>query len=464
MTTSFLLDFAGTDYATLAGTDADLIVYESAVTSATPWAPLSTAELQALEDQGRTVIGYVNTSVTDHLRAYWNDAWVAWTDPAEKDVGTIQPGAPDWLQNWTVQVDFYWQHAGYDAYLVDYADSAWQDIVIAQAEAVVSAGYDGVFLDDVGRYLEAGWATGTYDASWAVTMIELVIDVAAAVRVIDPDAYVAVNSGINLVWDAGLTPTDPLWLDYLDAIDGVLVENQYINEGPEDGAQVQDALSVAVDRFAAEDILSVEDPANPIDFGAYLLFSGNKGILPYVPDSGLYDGFAAPPVMGTKGHDVLAAPSGGGIVAGLGGHDTITGSQGDDQIWGHWGDDVLAGWTGDDSIQGNKGDDWLYGRKGHDKLVGGAGNDSLLGGPGNDTLTGGGGADHFLFETGDGWAVVTDFTPGTDVIEVHSGATQWSDLTFTDLGSRLKVQVDDVTFVMRGVDEADLGMDDIQFL
>ncbi|HEY8615017.1 type I secretion C-terminal target domain-containing protein [Phenylobacterium sp.] len=54
------------------------------------------------------------------------------------------------------------------------------------------------------------------------------------------------------------------------------------------------------------------------------------------------------------------------------------------------------------------------------KLNGGSGNDTLNASRGNDTLTGGAGADHFAW-SGEPWApaLVTDFAPGTDKIDLR---------------------------------------------
>lgn len=61
----------------------------------------------------------------------------------------------------------------------------------------------------------------------------------------------------------------------------------------------------------------------------------------------------------------------------------------------------------------------LDGTAGRDTLVGTPGDDIIVGGDGADTLTGGGGADVFVYrsmrEAGD---TITDFTPGTDRIDV----------------------------------------------
>jgi hypothetical protein len=71
----------------------------------------------------------------------------------------------------------------------------------------------------------------------------------------------------------------------------------------------------------------------------------------------------------------------------------------------------------------------LYGRAGNDLLEAGPNNDTLIGGRGNDTLEGGAGVDHFVFTAGDGQDEILDFTPGTDVIDLHGyGITSFAQL------------------------------------
>ncbi|HWU92633.1 MAG TPA: Ig-like domain-containing protein, partial [Sphingomicrobium sp.] len=82
------------------------------------------------------------------------------------------------------------------------------------------------------------------------------------------------------------------------------------------------------------------------------------------------------------------------------------------------GDDFLWGGPGNGNLSGGAGDDRLDGGSGNDLLNGGTGNDRLVGGTGNDTLTGGSGSDVFVFDRGFGHDVVTDFTPGTDHLEL----------------------------------------------
>jgi trimeric autotransporter adhesin len=79
------------------------------------------------------------------------------------------------------------------------------------------------------------------------------------------------------------------------------------------------------------------------------------------------------------------------------------------------------------SITGGAVNDALTGGSGNDSLSGGTGNDTLTGGVGRDTLSGGTGADRFVFaanaadalvSTGSATDVITDFTSGTDKLEI----------------------------------------------
>ncbi len=70
---------------------------------------------------------------------------------------------------------------------------------------------------------------------------------------------------------------------------------------------------------------------------------------------------------------------------------------------------VIIGNTGADTLAGGAGDDVLSGRNGADVLTGGFG---------NDTLTGGADADLFVFATGSGRDMISDYTDGVDRIDL----------------------------------------------
>jgi len=128
------------------------------------------------------------------------------------------------------------------------------------------------------------------------------------------------------------------------------------------------------------------------------------------------DSAQADGTSGTAGSDILL---GGSISAGL----PIV----DDN--GNLGDVDLTPFMNDaDTLNGGDGNDHLNGGYGDDTLNGGAGDDLLKGRFGDDTLTGGDGADTLYYHiqevkgkflSADGNDTMTDFTIGTDIIQLE---------------------------------------------
>jgi len=129
--------------------------------------------------------------------------------------------------------------------------------------------------------------------------------------------------------------------------------------------------------------------------------------------------------FGSGGDDVMTATALRETLFGMAGDDTLTGA-GRDWLDGGDGSDVLRGGKKNDSLYGGAGDDALFGNAGADRLSGDAGNDTLAGGWGADTLAGGDGQDVFVFwgaGSPDNADVLTDFTPGQDVLRFTSALT-----------------------------------------
>ena len=127
--------------------------------------------------------------------------------------------------------------------------------------------------------------------------------------------------------------------------------------------------------------------------------------------------------------------------------ENLIGSNHDDILAGDRRDNDIDGGAGNDTLYGGPGggDDEMAGGLGNDRIFGGQGNDTLTGGPGDDRLAGGAGADVFVFGPGDGVDTVTDFSSGTDKV----------DLTAFEIES-----VEDVT-MMSGDDGVTIDLDDI---
>ncbi len=183
---------------------------------------------------------------------------------------------------------------------------------------------------------------------------------------------------------------------------------------PEAGASVQSVVETGTQ---SNDTLTGRDGNDTLSGGAGNdLISGEGG------DDRL---------SGDDGNDRLSGGQGADSLFGGEGNDTLSGASGNDSLKGNWGHDTLLGQIGDDTLAGSVGNDLLEGGSGDDLLNGGRGLDTLAGGTGADTLIGWSGADVFRFGDDDAVDVVTDFTPGQDVLEFDmANVNDLSDIQF----------------------------------
>ena len=163
-------------------------------------------------------------------------------------------------------------------------------------------------------------------------------------------------------------------------------------------------------------------------YGRDLLYGelGNDLIKGGLGDDTGYGGSGNDQLFGEEGSDSL--------YGGLGG-DRLDGGTGWDTIYGDEGNDFVAGGDDSDQLYGGAGNDTIYGGSGFDTLDGGAGNDVLVGvgvSGSSDTLTGGEGADRFVFLATDmgGEFHLTDFTRGSDVLDLRNMHVAFGDITF----------------------------------
>ena len=87
---------------------------------------------------------------------------------------------------------------------------------MGKAVQVVNAGFRGNFLNNIGRYFEAGDAGRPFD-------LRLVIEVTKAERTYKTDVTVIVNSGANIGGDSNAGVNSVLYARFRAAIDGGLI-------------------------------------------------------------------------------------------------------------------------------------------------------------------------------------------------------------------------------------------------
>ena len=116
------------------------------------------------------------------------------------------------------------------------------------------------------------------------------------------------------------------------------------------------------------------------------------------------------------------------------GDDTLNGGSGNDGLWGFDGNDVINGDAGDDYAEGGLGNDSISGGADNDTLLGQAGADTIGGGSGFDYLYGGAGPDVFVFNKGDSYDTVWDFSVAEgDKVRIDPALVA----SFSDFQSRL---------------------------
>lgn len=171
----------------------------------------------------------------------------------------------------------------------------------------------------------------------------------------------------------------------------------------------------------------------------------------------LWGGMGEDHLQGGKAADQLWGQAGGDVLKGGGGRD---------RLYGGTGEDVLSGGRGRDSLLGGEGADQLFGKGGRDQLQGGAGRDVLTGGRGRDQLSGGAERDVFVFARHHGRDRISDFTPGSDQIDLSAlrgEITHFGDLLLRQRGDDVLIVSGEGGIWLLDLQRSDLGGDDFIF-
>ena len=189
----------------LAAAGRDWIVLDANFSGSEPWTAADLAAIRAGR-AGRKVIAYLSIGEAEDYRAYWQRAWK--TNPPAFLLGEN----PEWKGNYRVK---YWQ-------------PAWQQIILADVDKIMAAGFDGVYLDIVDGFetFEQDGKNSIDDRlnpetkqSYRRDMVDWVKAVAARARKTNPAALVIPQNGTQLLAHA----------DFLGAVNAGGVEDLFTN-------------------------------------------------------------------------------------------------------------------------------------------------------------------------------------------------------------------------------------------
>jgi len=413
----------------------DLVVVDQANRQGTLFSASELERLKGASD--KQVISYLSIGEAETYRDYWKTGWQS-NPPA-----WLAEENPEWEGNIKVA---YW-------------DPGWQEIVFAMVDAIVDAGFDGLYLDIV----DAFWYWEDRDPHAANGLYrDRMVDFVASIRA-HAEARLAETGRAGVEFaiigqNAEELAEDP---DYLAAVDGIGKEDLYFYY-PNGKVGRFDTVPAGWLK-GSQELLEQAEAAGVETF-----------VIEYVPDR------YRDQVIGEIRDEIrylgaLDAPLYLSSTRALDQIETIIDIDGTVRLWGSDAADRLIGTPWRDVVKGGKGADRLRGHEGSDRLLGGNGADDLGGGKGRDVLvgeggydraTGGRGADRFVFAPGDDKLVVTDFGRGDDLLDLRkfdlAGMGELRDAASED-GTRLVIQLGDDRLVLKGIALAELSADDFLF-
>ena len=227
----------------------DWIVLDAHYSSDEPWTAADLAIIRAGR-LGRKIIAYLSIGEAEDYRAYWNPKWDADHD------GKPDAGAPDFLLAQNPE----WK----GNYRVKYWRTGWQQIILADVDKIIAAGFDGVYLDIVDGYetFEQDGKNVIDDRvnpetkqSYRRDMVDWVKSVAAHARKLNSSALVIPQNGTQLLAQA----------DFLSTVDAIGIEDLFTNgdrlQKPSDIKYILE--SVAPLTAAHKPVLDVEYARRP---------------------------------------------------------------------------------------------------------------------------------------------------------------------------------------------------------
>ena len=249
------------DKATVKDSNYDLIIldYSSDGSESGEFSSSEVEYMKSSGDKEKLLISYISIGEAEDYRYYWNTTW-----DADED-GVPDSNAPDWLDIENPD----WE----GNYKVHYWNSSWQDIIFEYLDKIISANFDGIYMDIIDAY--EYYAETITHSDWL--MIDFVVNISK---------YVKMNAGNNFA--VFVQNADDLLTNstYLNHIDGIGREDLFYEDNdPTDTDwrdQGIDNLNLALDDNKA--VLVIDYPTIMGNIYDFYQRSINEGYLAYAAD------------------------------------------------------------------------------------------------------------------------------------------------------------------------------------
>lgn len=165
----------------------------------------SSEDIQRIKDSGKIVLAYFSIGEAEEYRFYWQEEW-------EKPISK---------PNFLAKENIHWP----GNYLVRYWDEQWKSILFTYFLKIVSAGFDGIYVDRVDSYYE--WQKlGENSVSPQLEMIKLVTEIRTWGNLLIGEKMIfVIQNGETVIDEPGVTVEDRKRL--FNAIDGVATEDLF---------------------------------------------------------------------------------------------------------------------------------------------------------------------------------------------------------------------------------------------
>lgn len=262
MSMPLLYQLQNADYGSLSGTDFRVAVIDPDDSG------LTASQVNALQTtQDKLLYAYTSIGEAESYRDYWEDSWT--TQPPEYVLGEND----QWEGNFRVE---FW-------------NADWQEIILDRVDDVLAKGYDGIYLDIVDGYTvdEVIDAYPGTEAELRQEMIDFVVSISEYAKAQNPDFAIIPQNAVGLLGNTENGSESGPNTAYLEAIDGLGVEDLWYNDNQTSSWTEGDLEYIALAQDAGKFVLATSYPSNDAKQATFLENAIANGLIPFAADRDL---------------------------------------------------------------------------------------------------------------------------------------------------------------------------------